>query len=166
MHNTWHSDVCSLFVQITLEHFRMHTFRSSQNAFLTGPGNSWRACSGINVFCMFYLDDNLLFSWVQNTPRTHQKHAFLIQFLNVSSVLPFEYDVLKYYRSDDIYTHLQELSSEASYYKHAFKKEYYEIVGESRPLSAFFPNMLISFYKNAFLIMKLSNPPSFRAIQS
>ena len=39
-------------------------------------------------------------------------------------------------------------------------KEYYEIVGEPRPLSGFpYKVMLIFFYRNAFLIMKLSNPP-------
>ena len=30
----------------------------------------------------------------------------------------------------------------------------------------FFPHMLIYFYRNVFLIMKLSNPPSFRAIRA
>ena len=45
-------------------------------------------------------------------------------------------------------------------------KEYYEIVGESRPLSAFSPKHADFFYRNAFLIMKLSNPPSFRAIRA
>ena len=47
-------------------------------------------------------------------------------------------------------------------------KEYYEIVGESRPLSGFFPTHAGCwvFYRNAFLIMKLSNPPSFRAIRA
>ena len=40
-------------------------------------------------------------------------------------------------------------------------KEYYEIVDESRPLSAFFPTHADFFYRNAFLLMKLSNPPSF-----
>ena len=47
-----------------------------------------------------------------------------------------------------------------------YLKEYYEIVGESHPLSAFFPKHADFFYGNAFLIMKLSNPPSFRAIQA
>ena len=42
-------------------------------------------------------------------------------------------------------------------------KEYYEIVGESRPLSAYFPKHADLL---AFLIMKLSNPPSFRAIRA
>ena len=40
-------------------------------------------------------------------------------------------------------------------------KEYYEIVGESRPLSAFFPTHADFVYRNAFLLMKISNPPSF-----
>ena len=40
-------------------------------------------------------------------------------------------------------------------------KEYYEIVGESHPLSAFFPHTYGFVYRNAFLLMKLSNPPSF-----
>ena len=45
-------------------------------------------------------------------------------------------------------------------------KEYYEIVDEARPLSGFFPTHAGFFYGNAFLIMKLSNPPSFRAIRA
>ena len=48
-------------------------------------------------------------------------------------------------------------------------KDYYEIVGESRPLSmllAFFPTHADFVYRNAFLLMKLSNPPSFRAIRA
>ena len=40
-------------------------------------------------------------------------------------------------------------------------KEYYEIVDEARPLSGFFPTHADFFYENAFLHMKLSNPPSF-----
>ena len=44
-------------------------------------------------------------------------------------------------------------------------KEYYEIVDEARPLSGFFPHMLF-FYGNAFIIMKLSKLPSFRAIRA
>ena len=40
-------------------------------------------------------------------------------------------------------------------------KEYYEIVGESRPLSGFFSHTCVFVYRNAFLLMKLSNPPSF-----
>ena len=45
-------------------------------------------------------------------------------------------------------------------------KEYYEIVGESRPLSAFFSKHADFFYRNAFLIMKLNNLPSLGAIQA
>ena len=36
-------------------------------------------------------------------------------------------------------------------------KEYYEIGGESRPLSAFFPTHCGFFYRKAFLLMKLSD---------
>ena len=45
-------------------------------------------------------------------------------------------------------------------------KEYCKIVGESRPLSAFFPTHADFFYRNAFLLMKLSNPPSFKVIRA
>ena len=45
-------------------------------------------------------------------------------------------------------------------------KEYYEIVDESRPLSGFFPTHADFFYRKAFIIMKLSNPPNFRAIRA
>ena len=47
-------------------------------------------------------------------------------------------------------------------------KEYYvyEMVGESRVLSGFIPTHADFFYRNAFLIIKLSNPPSFRAIRA
>ena len=43
-------------------------------------------------------------------------------------------------------------------------KKYYEIVNIARPLSVFFSPQMLIFYRNAFLIMKLSNLPSFRAI--
>ena len=45
-------------------------------------------------------------------------------------------------------------------------KEYYEIIDEARPLSWFFPTHADFVYGNTFLIMKLSNPPSFRAIRA
>ena len=48
----------------------------------------------------------------------------------------------------------------------AVLKEYYEIVDEACPLSGFFPHILIFFYGNAFLIMKLSKLPSFRVIRA
>ena len=44
-------------------------------------------------------------------------------------------------------------------------KEYYEIVNEARSLSGFFPHKL-SFYGNAFLIMKLSKFQSSKAIRA
>ena len=44
--------------------------------------------------------------------------------------------------------------------------EYYEMVGDSRPLSGFLPTHADLFYRNAFIIMELSNPPSFRAIRA
>ena len=47
-------------------------------------------------------------------------------------------------------------------------KEYYEIVNEARPLSGFFfpTHADIFFYRNAFIIMKRSKPPSFRVIRA
>ena len=42
----------------------------------------------------------------------------------------------------------------------------HEIVGESRPLIGIFSHTCWLVYWNAFLIMKLSNPPSFRAIRA
>ena len=45
-------------------------------------------------------------------------------------------------------------------------KEYYEIVNEARPLSGFFSHGCWFFYRNAFLIMKPSKLPSFRAIRA
>ena len=43
-------------------------------------------------------------------------------------------------------------------------KEYYEIVNEARPLLGFFPPADAD--RNAFLIMKLCNLPSSRAIRA
>ena len=46
-------------------------------------------------------------------------------------------------------------------------KEYYEIVGESRPLSGFFPTH--AYFFNGKCISKhetISNPPSFREIRA
>ena len=44
---------------------------------------------------------------------------------------------------------------------------YYATVNEARPISGFSPtDAVFLFYRNAFLIMKLSNPPSFRAIRA
>ena len=42
--------------------------------------------------------------------------------------------------------------------------EYYEIVDEARPLSGFFPTNADFVYRNTFIIMKLSKPPSVRVI--
>ena len=41
-------------------------------------------------------------------------------------------------------------------YTYYLLKEYYEIVDEARPLSGFFYTHADFFYRNAFLIMKLS----------
>ena len=48
-------------------------------------------------------------------------------------------------------------------------KEYYEIVGEARPLSGFFLHTCLFCYTNAFIInviMKLSKFPVFRVIRA
>ena len=45
-------------------------------------------------------------------------------------------------------------------------KEYYEIIGEGRPLSGFFNTHADCCYRNAFIIMKLSKIPSFRMIRA
>ena len=45
-------------------------------------------------------------------------------------------------------------------------KEYYEIVDEARPLSGYIPTHADFFYRNAFLIMKLSKLQSFRVIRA
>ena len=50
------------------------------------------------------------------------------------------------------------------YIKNLCLKEYYEIEGESRPLSGFFLTHADFVYRNAFLIMKQAILPSFRAI--
>ena len=44
--------------------------------------------------------------------------------------------------------------------------EYYEIVDEARPLSGFVSTHADFLYRNAFLIVKISNPPSLRAIRA
>ena len=45
-------------------------------------------------------------------------------------------------------------------------KEYYDIVNEARPLSGISSADSDFLLKNAFLIMKLSNLPSFKAIRA
>ena len=45
-------------------------------------------------------------------------------------------------------------------------KAYYEIINEARPLSGFFPTNADYLKIKSFIIMKLSNLPSFRAIRA
>ena len=54
-----------------------------------------------------------------------------------------------------------------NYSKHHLLKKYYEIVNEARPLLGFFSHKNADFvYRNTFIIIKLSNLPSFRSIRA